>query len=216
MMKFEPDQLRAYFVCGTQDLRPEQDILELVDRVLAAGVTAFQFRDKGPHSRLTPAQRLEIGRALRQLCRRYQVPFIVDDDLALADATAADGIHVGQKDGNIKATVSQVAGRHFIGYSCETTAQIKKANTIGGIDYYGCGPIFPTQSKTDADPAFGPEGLMALIKAAKRPVVGIGGITLNNHAQLPTNAAGYAVISYLTRSQDLTADVAALLAITAK
>lgn len=207
---FEPGLLRAYFVAGSQDV-PGQDLREVLATMLKAGITAFQFRDKGA-STLTPDQRLALGRDLREQCRAASVPFIVDDDVDLALALHADGIHVGQSDERITKVLQTVDGRQmFVGLSCNTPEQVAQANQITGISYIGSGPIYPTTSKDDADPVMGVAGLQALVAQANVPIVAIGGVTV---ASLPaiaaTGAAGVAVITLLTRSQDPQADTLAM------
>lgn len=209
-LEFEPAQLRAYFVCGTQDV-VGRDLETVVQTALDAGITAFQYRDKGA-SQLTAAQRLTLGQQLRQRCADAHVPFIVDDDVELALALQADGIHVGQSDDRVTQVIERVAGQLFVGLSCSTLAEIKVANQIDGIAYIGSGPIFPTNSKDDADPVVGLAGLRELVAASQRPIVAIGGITVD---QLPaiaaTGAAGAAVISMLAQSPDMAATVKAML-----
>lgn len=207
---FEPGLLRAYFVAGSQDV-PGQDLREVLATMLKAGITAFQFRDKGA-STLTPDQRLALGRDLREQCRAASVPFIVDDDVDLALTLHADGIHVGQSDERITKVLQTVDGRQmFVGLSCNTPEQVAQANQIAGISYIGSGPIYPTTSKDDADPVMGVAGLQALVAQANVPIVAIGGVTV---ASLPaiaaTGAAGVAVITLLTRSQDPQADTLAM------
>lgn len=207
---FEPGLLRAYFVAGSQDV-PGQDLRQVLATMLAAGITAFQFRDKGD-SQLTTAQRLALGRDLRAQCHDANVPFIVDDDVEMALALNADGIHVGQSDQKIQSVIKEVADRDmFIGLSCNTAEQVAAANQLLGVDYLGSGPIYPTVSKDDADPVMGVVGLQKLVTQANVPIVAIGGVTV---ASLPaiaaTGAAGVAVITLLTRSTNPVADVAAM------
>lgn len=146
-LKFEPTQLRAYFVCGTQDV-PGQDLNVVVQTALDAGITAFQYRDKG-NSQLTTAERFALGQQLRERCAQAHVPFIVDDDVELALALQADGIHVGQKDDRVTQVIQRVANQMFVGLSCSTLAEVRIANQLEGIAYLGSGPIFPTTSKTE-------------------------------------------------------------------
>lgn len=207
---FEPGLLRAYFVAGSQDV-PGQDLRDVLAKMLAAGITAFQFRDKAT-STLTPEQRLALGRDLRAQCRAANVPFIVDDDVDLALALDADGIHVGQSDQRIQQVIQAVAGRNiFVGLSCSTMAEVTAATAIAGIDYLGSGPIFPTTSKADADPVVGTAGLQKLVAQSRVPVVAIGGVTVDSlPAIAETGAAGVAVITLLTHSHDVDADTAAM------
>ncbi|MCH5464093.1 thiamine phosphate synthase [Levilactobacillus tujiorum] len=207
---FEPGLLRAYFVAGSQDV-PGQDLREVLATMLKAGITAFQFRDKGA-STLTPEQRTALGSDLRDQCHEASVPFIVDDDVELALLLHADGIHVGQSDEQITKVLRAVDGRDmFVGLSCNTPAEVAKANQIKGIAYIGSGPIYPTTSKADADPVMGVAGLQRLVEQANVPIVAIGGVTVDSlPAIATTGAAGVAVITLLTRSTDPQADTRAM------
>lgn len=197
--------LKAYLVGGSQDTqgRPDQ-LLAKVELALQNGITMFQYREKGPGA-LTGAARVQLGHRLRALCRQYDCPFVVDDDLALASELGADGIHVGQRDQGIEAvlTAAQAAGL-FVGYSCATAAQVARANQLAGVAYVGSGPVFPTISKEDADPALGVAGLAALVAQSRHPVVAIGGLNATNLATVwTTGVAGTAVISLVLGAHDV-------------
>ncbi|WP_288531712.1 thiamine phosphate synthase [uncultured Secundilactobacillus sp.] len=208
MTVFNADFLKAYFVCGSQDV-PEKSLVAVVQAALDAGITAYQFRDKGPQSTLTGETRRKTAQRLRDMCADAGVPFIVDDDVALAQQTAADGIHVGQSDQQIQSVVETVGGAMFIGLSCSNATEIKAADRIAGIDYYGSGPVFPTGSKADADPVIGLAGLKSLVAMTPRPIVAIGGIQEDQvDAVMKTGAKGSAVISMIAQSDDIAATVA--------
>ena len=204
-MRFETTMLKAYLVGGSQDTqgRPAQ-LLAKVEVALQNGITMFQYREKGPGA-LTGVARIQLGHRLRALCRQYDCPFVVDDDLALARELGADGIHVGQRDQGIEAvlTAAQAAGL-FVGYSCATAAQVARANQLAGVAYVGSGPVFPTTSKVDADPALGVAGLATLVAQSYHPVVAIGGLNATNLATVwTTGVAGTAVISLVLGAHDV-------------
>lgn len=204
MERFDASILRAYFICGTQDLLVGKTLETTVGEALKAGITAYQFRDKGSGSKLSEQQRLSMAKKLRQMCAAYDVPFIVDDDLGLAKAVQADGIHVGQSDEAIRQVVADVGDSMFIGLSCSNEAEIKAGNDIPGIAYYGCGPAYTTGSKDDASPVIGLSGLKKLNELATRPIVAIGGITEENvFAVAQTGVAGSSVISMIAQNSDI-------------
>ncbi|MDF7682385.1 thiamine phosphate synthase [Lactobacillus sp. ESL0679] len=212
MQKFNANILQSYFICGTQDLPAGKTLPEIVEEALKAGITAFQFRDKGPNSTLSDNERLPMARQLHELCQQYQVPFFIDDDVALAKAVNAEGIHVGQSDEAIQQVINEVGSQMIVGYSCSTLAEIEAGNQIAGIDYYGSGPIFATQSKADADPVIGLTGLTELATSSKHPIVAIGGITVKDLPDIThTGAAGAAVISMIAQSGDIKETVRAML-----
>lgn len=126
--------LKAYLVGGSQDTQGQPaQLLAKVEVTLQNGITMFQYREKGPGA-LTGGARIQLGHRLRALCRQYDCPFVVDDDLALASELGADGIHVGQRDQGIEAVLAaaQAAGL-FVGYSCATAAQLARANQLAGV-----------------------------------------------------------------------------------
>lgn len=206
MMKFKPEILQLYLIAGTQDVVVREQFLPKVEEALKAGVTAFQLREKGK-SQLNETQKFELAKKCRILTKQYDVPLIIDDDYRLADQIQADGVHVGQKDQQIEAVIQAVGHRMMIGYSCNTEVQIKRANKLK-IDYVGSGPIFPTQSKVDADPAIGLVGLHKLVSASHYPIVAVGGITANNVKQvLKTGVAGISGISLIMQSGNIGATV---------
>src|SRR5690625_3128742 len=92
-------QLRKYFIMGSQNC--DRDPVEILREAASAGITAFQYREKGDGS-LTWKAKLELGKQLREICSAHQIPFIVNDDIELVEPLQADGIHVGQDDLSVK------------------------------------------------------------------------------------------------------------------
>ena len=167
-----------------------------------SGITAFQYREKGT-SQLSQKQRVQLGLKLRRLADQHHIPLIVDDDVELAQVINADGIHVGQKDQRVEQVLDAVGNTMFVGYSCNQPAQIEHANQLP-VAYVGSGPIFPTSSKNDADPAMGLEKLHELVTISTHPIVAIGGITEANMAQtLAAGVAGLSMISMILQSADI-------------
>ncbi|MRN06792.1 thiamine phosphate synthase [Lactobacillus sp. 0.1XD8-4] len=203
-MVFDPQLLQVYLVGGTQDVHNDVDaFLEKVELAMQSGITAFQYREKG-NSNLRPNERIDLGLQLRELCTKYAIPLIVDDDYRLAQQINADGVHVGQNDTKVDQVSVAVGHQMFIGYSCNTPAQVEHANLMDFVDYVGCGPVFSTNSKADADPAIGLGELKHLNTLSHHPVVAIGGITKENmQAVHDTGVAGVAVISLIFDSDDL-------------
>ena len=138
------------------------------------------------------------------LCRRYGVPFIVNDDLDIALACGADGVHVGQDD-MPAAEVRRRAGRRLIvGVSAHTPEEARLAEAAGA-DYLGAGAVFGSATKTDAS-LLTPAGLQAVCAAVHIPVVAIGGVNAGNILQLQgSGAAGAAVVSGIFGAPDITA-----------
>lgn len=220
----DPQKIRQilplYLVAGSQDCRhlageAAENLLKVLEAALQAGITCFQFRDKGVGSLADrPAEQAELAQRCRQLCQRYQVPFIVNDDLALAQAVNADGIHVGQGDISPKAIRTELGERLIIGLSVNKLAEARASDPLAEIDYFGIGPIFPTQSKADPKPVVGTAFIRQLRQAGiRKPLVAIGGVKANSVAELTAYGAdGVAVISAITAAADVKAAVKALLA----
>lgn len=88
MKTFNPAILHAYFICGSQDL-PHSNLFQVVQTALDAGITAYQFRDKGPNSRLSPNQKLVAAQQLRKMCAQAEVPFFIDNDCAVSPKSSS-------------------------------------------------------------------------------------------------------------------------------
>ena len=177
-----------------------------VEAAMQAGITAFQYREKGT-STLSKAETLALGQQVRELATKYGVPLFIDDDLELAAAIKADGIHVGQKDQLLAAVGDQL----MVGYSCNTAAQVAHANQLN-VDYIGTGPVFPTISKDDAGSALGVDGLADFVEQSAYPVVAIGGISLDNvGATLTSGCAGLSMISMVLGADDVAGTVKKIL-----
>lgn len=201
--------LPVYFIAGTQDCRHlggtlQQNLLSVLESALQAGITCFQFREKEKGSLQKRAEILPLAIACRDLCRVYQVPFIMNNDVDLALEIEADGVHIGQSDRDIQTVINQCQGKLIIGLSVSTLAQAKAGEAIKAVDYFGVGPIFPTFSKSDANPAVGIEFVKQLRQnGITKPFVAIGGIKESDAKSILTAGAnGIATISTIARSQN--------------
>lgn len=199
--------IRKYFIMGSQNCprRPEVILKE----ALKAGITAFQYREKGLHS-LTGTEKINLGLSLRELCRQYNVPFFINDDVELIETLDVDGIHVGQDDMSVKEIRKQFP-HIYIGLSISNEQELK-SSLLEYVDYIGAGPMFTTTTKSDAKGAVGTEWITTLRrKYTSLPIVGIGGITEDNAFEvLQSGANGVAVISTITSSKNIQKTVKAL------
>ena len=175
-----------------------QTLYEQVETALKGGVTCVQLREK----ELDEAAFLREAREICGLCRRYGVPFIVNDNVDIAIACGADGIHVGQEDMEA-AKVRRRVGEHMIlGVSVHTVEEARKA-VENGADYLGLGAVFPTDTKTDAD-RMPNETLRAICGAVEVPVVAIGGINRGNLLRLSGSGVdGVALVSAIFSAEDI-------------
>ena len=173
--------------------------LVVLEEALQAGVTMFQFREKGS-SALTGVAYEQFARDCQMLCKKYRVPFIINDDVDLAIKLQADGVHIGQEDGAV-AQVKKKIGHMLLGVSVHTMIELAEAVACDA-DYVGIGPIFPTKSKADAQTPAGTNFLQQAAKAYPQlPIVAIGGITEGNaYLPLTAGADGVAIISTICES----------------
>lgn len=196
-----PDQLQVYFVCGTQDTGlNKKRLLEIVEEACRGGITCFQFREKGDGT-LEGQQKLELAQRLQQICAKYHVLYIINDDVELAVAVNADGVHVGQDDMRLE-DVRNIVGHKVVGISIHSVEELRKTNILYA-DCVGVGPMYTTSSKPDAQEPCGPERTTELqAEGLTLPCVGIGGITLDNAmAVLHAGACGVAVISAIAHAE---------------
>ncbi|WP_339190707.1 thiamine phosphate synthase [Paenibacillus sp. FSL P2-0121] len=196
------DLLKVYFIMGSVNCRKAP--VKVLQEAVVGGITMFQFREKGTGS-LSDKARLNLGRRLQKICHTNGVPFIVNDDIDLAIALDADGIHVGQEDTPALAIRQLLGENKIIGVSAHSFAEAQQA-IADGADYLGVGPIYPTSSKEDAKAVQGTAMIEELRnKGITIPLVGIGGITLQNVASVLTAGAdGISVISAIAGAEDIT------------
>ena len=174
-----------------------RDLADVVEQSILGGVTMVQLREKD----LAHDAFLEEARRIGQICRRHGVPFLIDDDVELAAAVGADGVHVGQHDMEAGMARAKVGPDMLLGVSAQTVEQALRAQAAGA-DYLGVGAVFPTGTKTDAE-AVSYDTLKAICEAVDLPVVAIGGIGPDNVAKLAgSGICGVAVVSALYAQKD--------------
>jgi len=201
-----PPRIQGYY--AILDVKGSSlDLLALcrhAGELLAARPCCLQLRAKN----LGLAAMCEVGHSLRSLCTEYGVPLCVNDRLDVALAIGANIIHLGQGDlplaEAVRVRATACAKSLAIGVSTHDLDQARAA-VLGGADHIGFGPVFPTQSKSDADPAVGLISLREVAAAVSIPVVAIGGITLDNvNAVARAGAAAAAVIAAVESAPDRT------------
>ncbi|MBQ3489675.1 MAG: thiamine phosphate synthase [Clostridia bacterium] len=207
-MKCDKKDLLLYAVTDRSWLG-EQTLYEQVEEALKGGATFVQLREKELDDAAFLAEAIEI----QELCRKYKVPFIINDNVEIARKMNADGVHVGQSDmeaGNVRTILGE---DKILGVSAQTVEQAILAEQRGA-DYLGVGAVFHTGSKADADDV-SLETLKAICKAVSIPVVAIGGVGKHNVLKLSgSGICGIAVISAIFASEDITSATAELKALT--
>ncbi len=194
---------------------PEATAAPLVDAVQAAldgGATTVQLRAK----RLGGYDLYRRAAQLKFLCAQFGALFVVNDRLDIALAAGADGVHLGARDVPVDIARTLVPPGFLIGFSPQTMDDIHAAARLGA-DYVGLGPVFPTDSKADAQPPLGIAGLRRQVAACRVPTVGIGGITVGTAAEvIAAGVNGVAVISAILGAPDPTVAAAELVAAVAR
>ncbi len=196
-MKCDKKDLLVYAVTDRHWLNG-RTLYEVVKESLDGGVTFLQLREKD----LDEENFLKEAIELKELCKEYKVPFVINDNVDIAIKMDADGVHVGQSDMEAGDVRAKLGPDKIIGVSAQTVEQAILAEQRGA-DYLGVGAVFPTGSKDDADDV-SHETLKAICEAVSIPVVAIGGITLENTPQLKgSGICGVAVISAIYAKEDI-------------
>lgn len=176
----------------------EHSIYEQIVMALKGGVTLLQLREKD----LSEKAFLEEARKVKALCDCYQVPLIINDNIRVAKAVGAAGVHLGQSDIDIQRARDFLGNEMMIGVSTRNVSQAKKAYEEGA-NYLGVGAIFGTSTKKDAHHT-AITTLKEIVQSVPIPVVAIGGIDMKNISQLKdTGIAGPAIVSGIFGAKDI-------------
>ena len=188
-MKLDKKDLLLYAVTDRYWLNG-RTLYEVVKESLDGGVTFLQLREK----KLDEESFLQEAIEIKELCKKYNVPFVINDNVDIALKMDADGVHVGQSDMEAGDVRKKIGNDKIIGVSAQTVEQAIKAQERGA-DYLGVGAVFPTGSKDDAEDV-SYDTLKAICQAVDIPVIAIGGITKDNVKELSgSGICGIAVIS---------------------
>lgn len=196
-MKFNRNDLGLYLVTDERWLNG-RSLVDDIRQAILGGVTMVQLREK----ELDDEKFIKIAKEVKALCQEYRVPFIINDNIQVALAVDADGVHVGQSDMEASKVRALIGPNKILGVSAHDVqeALLAKAN---GADYLGIGAMFTTTSKEDATPVT-IETMNAIIEATQLPAVAIGGINLQNLPKFKgTKIDGIAVISAILAQKDI-------------
>ncbi|NII55041.1 thiamine phosphate synthase [Luteibacter sp. SG786] len=176
---------------------PRDDLFAAVEAALAGGARLLQYRDKTGDAERRRAEADEISR----ICARYDVPFIVNDDVALARDTGG-GVHLGREDVSIAEARAALGPDAIIGVSCYGSIERARQLQGEGADYLAFGAMYPSPTKPHAPIA--PHDVLTQAKALGLPIVAIGGITVDNARVLIDAGADYlAVVSAIFAAPDI-------------
>ena len=186
----------------------KQTLYEQVESALKGGVTCVQLREKNQSEEEFLREALEIS----SLCKKYNVPFIVNDNVKIAVKCNATGVHVGQDDCKVSEVRKLVGDKMIVGVSAHNVEEAKKA-VASGADYLGVGAVFSTSTKADTD-VLSFETVKAISDAVDVPIVAIGGINRDNILKLKgTGVDGAAIVSGIFAAEDIESECKTLLAL---
>lgn len=175
----------------------EKSLYRQVEEALKGGITCLQLREKHLNRDLFLQEAVEICK----LCKNYNVPFIVNDDVEIAIKSGADGVHVGQDDMSVGRVRRLVGENMIIGVSAHSVDEALAA--AAGADYLGVGAMFGSATKTDAN-VTSKDTLKEICRAVDLPVVAIGGINKSNILQLTGRGMdGFAMVSAIFAAEDI-------------
>ena len=198
--------LRLYLIASSSSFN---EPLADLETAFKSGVTCFQLREKGSNIKSGQAL-IDFAKEVKVLCKKYEVPLIINDDVELAESIDADGIHIGQDDMKPE-DLPVLFNDKIIGLSVGNMKELLESQ-LGKVSYLGVGPVYSTTSKDDAGAAIGIEGLKQLAGYTYLPIAAIGGITTANYTSCLENGAdGICVISAITQADNIEKTVTALL-----
>ena len=176
---------------------PRPDLFAAVEAALAGGARLLQYRDKSGNAERRRAEADELSR----ICARYEVPFIVNDDVELAKLTGG-GVHLGREDMSIAQAREILGPDAIIGVSCYGSLERARELAGKGADYLAFGAMYPSPTKPHAPVA--PHDVLTQVKALGLPVVAIGGLTPDNAKVVIDAGADYlAVVSAIFAAADI-------------
>ena len=196
-MRLEKDRLLLYAVTD-RSWTGQQSLYEQIEEALKGGVTMVQLREKQLSEDELVAEAIQI----KELCHRYEVPLIINDNVDAALKSGADGVHVGIEDAPVSEIRRRAGDDFIIGATAKTTEQAKAAEAAGA-DYLGVGAVFPSTTKKNAI-RITPQDLREICGSVAIPAVAIGGITGDNVSEIKGGGmAGVAVVSAIFAAQDI-------------
>lgn len=172
-------RIRGLYAITDPLLTPGDQVIQAAEAALRGGARLLQYRDKPAD----PATRRQRATRLALICRQYNAAFIVNDDPELAAEADADGVHLGQSDGQVEAARRLLGAGKLIGVSCHGSLELAARAAGEGADYLALGRFFDSRTKPQAPPA----SLDTLAQARHRfslPLVAIGGVNAHNARQL--------------------------------
>ena len=195
-MKINSNSMRLYAITDSHHLNGRK-LEDVVEDVLKGGATFLQLREKN----VTHDELVSKARIIKKITDKYDVPFVINDDIYAAKEVDADGVHIGQSDADYQTARKLLGPDKIIGMTAPSVELAQKAEAFGA-DYIGAGAVFNTSTKKDTHP-LSTESLKEIADSVSIPVVAIGGITRDNVTKLKgTDIDGIAVVSALFASEN--------------
>ena len=186
----------SLYLIADPDIPTHRSFFETVEEAIKGGVTIVQLRAK----KRPLEEFLKLARTMRYLTLQYRIPFIVNDNVEIAQAVDSDGVHLGQSDTSIEQAREILGFNKIVGLSAHTPEEARDAEERSA-DYVGVGSVYSTTSKEDISGIIGATGLVEVRKSVKLPMVAIGGIDASNVSDvIETGVDGVAVISSIMKS----------------
>lgn len=197
-MKISSEMLRLYAVTDRSWLKENQTLADAVEQAVLGGATIIQLREKNEDFK----EQLSLALELKKVCEKYNVPLIINDSVELALKSGADGVHLGQDDGDIQKARKILGDNAIIGATAHNVNEAANACS-SGADYLGCGAVFGSSTKSNTVP-LSLEELKKICETVSIPVAAIGGINKDNILNLRgTGISGAAVVSAVFAENDI-------------
>lgn len=186
-----------YGITDSTLMPDDATLLNSVEKALQGGTTLIQYRDKSDDQE----KRLRQATSLAGLCRAYDVPLLINDDIQLALESGADGVHLGQEDGSLAEARALLGDKAIIGITCHDRLPLALTAAADGADYVAFGAFFPSKTKPGAKPA-----PLDLLRNARQqlscPIVAIGGLSVDNASQVISAGADLVAVVHALFAQD--------------
>ncbi|MBQ0006389.1 MAG: thiamine phosphate synthase [Alistipes sp.] len=197
MGRIDKRALELYLITD-RTLAGKRPLETIVEEAVLGGVTMVQLREKD----CKKEEFIRLGRSMKSLLNKYNVPLIINDDVEVALACDADGVHLGQSDMSA-AQARQILGpEKIIGLSVENFDQVQQAEMLD-VDYIAASPVYRTKTKKDTKTAFRPEGVEKIVRMSSHPVIGIGRMNTDTAPEVIRRGAdGVAVVSAIISARN--------------
>lgn len=206
-LKVNADAMTLYAVTD-RTWAKDVTLMEQVKQALEGGITFLQLREK----QLMEEEFMKEAQEMKKLAVEYKIPFVINDNIKVAQKVNADGVHIGQDDMSVEEARQILGEDKIIGVSAHNVEEAMKAQQ-GGADYLGVGAVCATATKKDAN-VVSKEEIKKIKEAVNIPIVAIGGIKKDNIDTLTgTGVDGIAVVSAIFGAKDITKDTKELLKI---